>query len=65
MKILMLKITIWLSFLVMIVNPSFGNQAISLKLEIERALGKGIKWLNNEQNGTSGSWGEPDYPALT
>ena len=43
----------------------FGNQSISIKLEIERALGRGIEWLNGEQNSTSGHWGEVEYPALT
>ena len=43
----------------------FGNQSISLKLEIERALRRGIEWLNGEQNSTSGHWGEVEYPALT
>ena len=42
-----------------------GNQSISIKLEIERALGRGIEWLNGEQNSTSGHWGEVEYPALT
>ena len=65
MKLLMQNITIWLSFFAIFLNPLFGNQTISIKLEIERALGKGVKWLNDEQNATSGSWGEPDYPALT
>lgn len=37
----------------------------SLKLEIGRALDKGVTWLNNEQNSTSGHWGESEYPALT
>ena len=65
MKLLMQNITIWVSFFSIFLNPLFGNQTISIKLEIERALGKGVKWLNDEQNATSGSWGEPDYPALT
>lgn len=43
----------------------FGDEVISIKLEIERSLSKGVTWLNNEQNATSGSWGEADYPALT
>ena len=34
-----------------------GNQSISIKLEIERALRRGIEWLNGEQNSTSGHWG--------
>ena len=43
----------------------YGGEVISIKLEIERSLSKGVTWLNNEQNATSGSWGEADYPALT
>ena len=43
----------------------FGDEVTSIKLEIERSLSKGVTWLNNEQNATSGSWGEADYPALT
>ena len=38
---------------------------LSLKLEIGRALDKGVTWLNAEQNSSSGHWGEPEYPALT
>ena len=38
---------------------------LSLKLEIGRALDKGVTWLNGEQNSSSGNWGEPEYPALT
>ena len=42
-----------------------GGENVSLKLEIGRALDKGVTWLNSEQNATSGHWGEPEYPALT
>ncbi len=38
---------------------------VSLKLEIGRALDKGVTWLNGEQNATSGNWGVAEYPALT
>ena len=38
---------------------------VSLKLEIGRALDKGVAWLNGEQNATSGNWGVAEYPALT
>ncbi|MBT5717788.1 MAG: cycloartenol synthase [Opitutae bacterium] len=58
-------LTIWLCLIVFPVVSLFGNQTISIKQEIERALSKGVGWLNGEQNRTSGSWGEPDYPALT
>ena len=45
----------------------FGKKAenLSIKLEIERAIEKGINWLNREQNRTSGHWGDSNYPALT
>ena len=42
-----------------------ANQALSIKLEIEHALDKGVKWLIQEQNSSYGNWGEPEYPALT
>lgn len=42
-----------------------GSAKDSLKLEIKRALDKGVTWLNKEQNSSSGHWGEADYPALT
>ena len=34
-----------------------GSAKDSLKLEIKRALDKGVTWLNKEQNSTSGHWG--------
>ena len=37
----------------------------SLRNEIERALNKGIRWLYEEQNASSGCWGNEQYPALT
>jgi len=42
-----------------------ATENLSLKLEIGRALDKGVTWLNGEQNASSGNWGEPEYPALT
>ena len=51
------------------VSFSFADSArpenLSFKLEIERALDRGIKWLNAEQNASGGHWGDPSYPALT
>ncbi len=38
---------------------------LSLQLEIERSLDKGLKWIYGEQNETAGHWGSPQYPALT
>ncbi len=43
-----------------------GNTArnLSLKLEIEHAIEKGLAWLEKQQS-ENGSWGSEDYPALT
>ena len=43
----------------------FSVPGESLRNEIERALDKGIKWLYQEQNSTTGNWGNDQYPALT
>ena len=48
-----------------ILGQSKATDNLSLKLEIGRALDKGVTWLNGEQNASSGNWGEPEYPALT
>lgn len=48
-----------------ILAQSKATDNLSLKLEIGRALDKGVTWLNGEQNASSGNWGEPEYPALT
>lgn len=37
---------------------------ISLKLEIDNAIGKGLTWLASRQN-NDGSWSQPEHPALT
>lgn len=37
---------------------------ISLRLEVERAIDKGTKWLVQQQS-PEGYWGEPAYPAMT
>lgn len=38
---------------------------VSLRLEIEHAIDRGLKYLATQQNLESGSWSEEDYPALT
>jgi len=53
------------SFLVLSGILLQGNENASIKLEIGRALGKGVTWLNKEQNASTGHWGEQEYPALT
>ncbi|GAM10014.1 prenyltransferase and squalene oxidase repeat protein [Geobacter sp. OR-1] len=37
---------------------------LSLKLELENAIGKGLTWLAAKQQPT-GNWAQPEYPALT
>jgi squalene-hopene/tetraprenyl-beta-curcumene cyclase len=37
---------------------------ISLKLELENAIGKGLTWLATKQN-PAGYWAQAEYPALT
>ena len=57
----------WMAFAFLFVSGVQLQAAenASLKLEIGRALDKGVTWLNNEQNSTTGHWGESEYPALT
>jgi len=38
---------------------------VSLKLEIERAITKGVAFLESQQNSETGSWSDPTLPALT
>ena len=45
--------------------PAGNPEDLSIKLEVKRAIEKGISWLNSEQNRTGGHWGDPQYPALT
>jgi len=40
-----------------------GN--LSLRLEIERAIDRGLKHLARQQDAETGAWSETDYPALT
>ena len=42
-----------------------ARENLSLRNEVGRAVGRGVKWLASEQNATSGQWGAEEYPALT
>ncbi|MEM7699034.1 MAG: cycloartenol synthase [Verrucomicrobiota bacterium] len=47
---------------------SISDQAdgnVSVKLEIERAVAKGVAWLEGSQDAESGSWSDQNLPALT
>ena len=60
-------------FIVVLLQASFCSLVwaekasinLSIKQEIERSLDMGLKWLSQEQNGSSGNWGLDEYPALT
>ena len=41
------------------------DRNLSLKLEIERAIEKGVQWLEQNQDAETGSWSDPTHPALT
>lgn len=51
----------WASDPVSVVKPKTD---LSLKLEVENAIGKGLKWLERKQN-ADGSWSQPEVPALS
>lgn len=38
---------------------------VSLKLEIERAIAKGVKFLESSQNAETGSWSDPENAAIS
>ncbi len=43
---------------------ALSKSDISLKLEVENAIGKGLAWLATKQK-PEGYWGQQEYPALT
>ena len=45
-------------------KPGTGGN-LSLKLEIERAVDRGLKWLAEQQDPETGGWSDPNHPALT
>lgn len=38
---------------------------LSLKLEVQRAIDRGVKWLKSKQDAETGAWSDTDHPALT
>lgn len=42
-----------------------ADDNVSLKLEIERAVEKGVEYLKSQQDPETGSWSDPKLPALT
>jgi len=47
-----------------IVFPRATSPDISLRNEVQRAIDKGLAWLEKNQD-TNGVWSTPDYPAIT
>ncbi|WP_026840921.1 prenyltransferase/squalene oxidase repeat-containing protein [Citrifermentans bremense] len=45
-------------------SVAVSKQDLSLKLEVENAIGKGLSWLALRQN-PAGHWSQPEYPALS
>ncbi|MBL9153864.1 MAG: cycloartenol synthase [Verrucomicrobiales bacterium] len=46
-------------------RPAPGDSNVSLKLEIERAIERGVDWLKKQQNAETGAWSDATHPALT
>ncbi|MCB1231004.1 MAG: cycloartenol synthase [Verrucomicrobiae bacterium] len=42
-----------------------ADRNLSLKLEIERAIAKGVTWLEQHQDAEKGTWSDPVNPSLT
>lgn len=45
--------------------PGPDGANVSLKLELERAIAKGVEFLKGEQNAETGAWGDPSTPAFS
>jgi squalene-hopene/tetraprenyl-beta-curcumene cyclase len=46
--------------------PKAGAEGnVSLKLEIERAIERGVAWLLTQQNAETGAWSDATHPALS
>ncbi len=45
--------------------PGPDGAKVSLKLEIERSVAKGIAFLKSRQDRETGAWSDPDHPAFT
>ncbi|MEM7143775.1 MAG: prenyltransferase/squalene oxidase repeat-containing protein [Verrucomicrobiota bacterium] len=61
-------LAITLLFLTLLLSPlpSHAEKAdLSLKLEIEHAIKKGLDWLRTQQDTETGAFGDPEFPALT
>lgn len=46
-------------------SPGPDGANVSLKLETERAIAKGVAFLKSQQNAETGAWSDPAHPAFT
>lgn len=46
-------------------SPGPDGANVSLKLETERAIAKGVAFLKSQQNAETGAWSDPGNPAFT
>lgn len=60
-----IRATLGLLFVSTALAHASDGSELSLKLEISRAIEKGVGWLNDRQDKNAGNWGDPQYPALT
>ncbi len=45
--------------------PASPTGDLSLQLEVERAIERGLAWLREQQDPATGAWSDSGYPALT
>ena len=46
-------------------QPETRPEHLSIQLEIQRAIDRGLNWLAEQQDQETGTWGDPQHPALT
>lgn len=46
-------------------QPERRPEHLSVQLEIQRAIDRGLAWLAEQQDAETGTWGDPQHPALT
>ncbi|MEQ1839595.1 MAG: prenyltransferase/squalene oxidase repeat-containing protein [Verrucomicrobiales bacterium] len=47
------------------VSPGPDGRNVSLKLEVERAIAKGVRFLKTQQSAETGAWGDSEIPAFS
>lgn len=47
------------------ISPGPDGRNVSLKLEVERAIAKGVQFLKTQQSADTGAWGDSEIPAFS